>query len=466
MQIKLSRRLAFSAVGLSSIVLLGLNQDDLKVRYEKLQIFAKALSLIEQHYVEPVKAEKLLYGGIAGMLEELDPHSHFLPPESFKGLEDETSGEFGGIGIEIAIQEKTPTIIAPIEDTPAFKAGIKPGDKIIKVNGELTKGWSLTRLGEKLKGKQGVAVTLTLGREGIEAPFDIRIVRDRIRIASVKPTDLGEGILLIRVTSFIDQTAKNLRDAIEKFQNGKLSGPSIHKMRLGKSDTGSPSREVSSKSEKEVKVRALLLDLRNNPGGLLDQAIEVSDLFLESGPIVSTVGRSDRQVAFAQKENTYSNFPIVVLINEYSASASEIVAGALKDGKRAVLLGQRSFGKGSVQSVVKLGDGSGMKLTVARYFTPSGRSIQAEGIVPDIWVEQYDPKVLKEAKQKRLAIRERDIAGHLLGDRESKRADEAKDTDSTLELDENVFSEKSPFAQDYQLIQAVNYARALTSIKL
>lgn len=412
-------------------------------RYLELQNFAKVLNLVQQYYVEPVDTRKLIYGGIKGMLRELDPHTNFLPPEIFKEFENETSGEFGGIGIEMSVQNGILTIISPIEDTPAWEAGIKPGDKVVGINGKSTKGLSLVEAAQLMRGKRGQKVSLSVIREGLDEPKVYVITRGSVRIKSVKYTDMDDGFAYVRITSFIENTSKDLKKVIE------------------------------SHISKNKNVKGLIIDLRRNPGGLLDQAIQVSDLFLESGVIVSTIGRdkSQKEVASAKKEGTFSNFPIVVLINEYSASASEIVAGALQDNKRAMIMGERSFGKGSVQSVVKLGDGSGLKLTVARYYTPSGRSIQAEGIQPDVLIENMDPDVLSKATVKGDSVnREKDMAGHLLSEKE-KQNEGASGSSSVpwwKEADDKSKSKMSDkeklLNRDYQVTQAYNYVRAWKTI--
>ena len=332
-------------------------------RYQELQIFTKVLNFVQQYYVEEVDTKKLVYGAIKGMLQELDPHTNFLPPDLYKEFESETSGEFGGLGIEITVQNDVLTVIAPIEDTPAWEAGIQAGDKIVEVNGESTKGLSLAEAAQKMRGKRGSKVRLGIFRDGFEKPKEFVVQRGVVKVRSVKYTDLNDGFGYIRLTSFIENSGAEMEKAVK--EHVKIS---------------------------KMGVKGIIIDLRRNPGGLLDQAIRISNLFLDKGIIVSTIGRNQREkeVVMAKKEGGFVNFPVIVLINEYSASASEILAGALQDNKRALIMGQTSFGKGSVQSVVKLGDGSALKLTVARYYTPSGRSIQAEGIKPDVFIDDVD----------------------------------------------------------------------------
>lgn len=419
-------------------------------RYADLQNFSKVLNLIQQYYVEEVNTKKLVYGAIKGMLRELDPHTNFMPPDIFKDFETETSGEFGGLGIEISIQNGILTIISPIEDAPAWEAGIKAGDKVIAVDGTSTKGMSLVEASQMMRGKKGSKIVLRVVRDNEEKPKDITVVRGSVKIKSVKYTDLGEGFAYIKVTSFIENTAKDLQKVIEK-------------------------HEKDSKGN----VAGILLDLRRNPGGLLDQAIKVSDMFLKEGTIVSTIGRnkSEKEVAVATKKGQYTNFPVVILVNEYTASASEIVSGALQDNKRALIVGQRTFGKGSVQSVIKLGDGSGLKLTVARYYTPSGVSIQAEGIHPDIEIEDVDTDGFAKAIVKTQTTREGDIAGHLKGDKEKaaekldakQGAEEGalawwKDVGSKKE--EKLSPREKLFKTDYQAYQAFSYLKAWDTLKV
>ena len=412
-----------------------------KDRYSELQIFAKVLNLVQKYYVENVDTKKLIYGGIKGMLRELDPHTNFLSPEIYKEFESETSGQFGGLGVEITVKEGILTVISPIEDTPAWKAGIKAGDKIVSIGKVSTKGMSLVEAAKHMRGRRGTKVILGIFREGFEEPKDIPVVRGTVKIKSVKYTDLEEGYGYFKVTHFIENTTRDMMKLINK-----------HK-------------------KKHKNIKGLIIDLRKNPGGLLDQAVKMSDFFLEKGNIVSTRDRSgkDPEIVSATKDGTLSKFPLIVLIDEFSASASEIVAGALQDNKRALIMGERSFGKGSVQSVVKLGDGSGLKLTVARYFTPSGRSIQAEGIAPDVVVENLDQAVLESARLKKKVKREIDIKGHLASDKE-KKAKKAKDKSNSLlgfwwtGDDAEKVKKKTPKAKlltkDFQARQAYNYLRA------
>ncbi len=408
-------------------------------RYQELQIFTKVLNLVQQYYVETVDTKKLIYGAIKGMLAELDPHTNFMPPEIYKEFESETSGEFGGLGIEITLQNDILTIISPIEDTPAWAAGIQAGDKVIDIDGFSTKGLSLAEAAQRLRGKNGTTVRLNIYRDGFEKPKEFPITRGVVKVKSVKYTDLGDGYGYVRLTSFIENTAPELEKML-KLHTGN-----------------SPNKEV----------RGIILDLRRNPGGLLDQAVKISDMFLESGVIVSTIGRNqkEKEVIYAKKDGTNPNYPLIVLVNEYSASASEIVAGALQDNKRALVMGQTSFGKGSVQSVVKLGDGSGLKLTVARYYTPSGKSIQSEGIKPDVVIDDVDNEAFKKAVIKRDVRREQDISGHLLGTKETEdKAKSEGDPSAWWNQKDKSNKKLSPrdkiLAEDFQVLQAYNYLKA------
>lgn len=442
-------------VSLIAVGALGFYKFDLGVsvanaaeeRYSDLQLFTKVLNLIQQYYVDPVDTKKLIYGAIKGMLRELDPHTNFMPPEIFKDFETETAGEFGGLGVEISVQNGILTVISPIEDTPAWEAGVKAGDKIIAVDGHSTKGLSLVEASQLMRGKKGQKTTLTVARDNEDQPKDIPIIRGNVRIHSVKPIDMEDGYYYVKLTSFIENTGRDLEKAL------------------------------AEQTKKHGNMKGMILDLRRNPGGLLDQAVKVCDLFLPDGKIVSTIGRdrSKEEIMYASKRAPYKDFPIIVLVNEYSASASEIVAGALQDNKRAIIMGEKSFGKGSVQSVVKMGDGSGLKLTVARYYTPSGRSIQAEGITPDIEVDDVDSDALAKAAVKTHGTREKDIAGHLLNEKEKIEKEDPNSSkasgidawwkDAGSKKDEKLNPKDKLLASDYQVYQAYNYIKAWRLMK-
>ena len=353
--------------------------------YESLEVFSNILSIVKKNYVEDVETKNLVSGAINGMLHSLDPHSAYLTPELYKDLQSDTQGRFGGLGIEITVKGGLLTVVSPIEDTPAAKAGIKPGDQIFKIEDEFTKDMTLVDAVKKMRGLKGTKINLTIRREGANDLLDVSMVRDIIRVQSVRSRALEPGYGYVRLAQFQERSDRDLQRALEKLvaEKGGMKG--------------------------------LVLDLRNNPGGLLTQAVRVSDLFLDSGLIVYTEGRieAQKQKYFAQKDGTWADFPIVVLVNGGSASASEIVAGALQDHKRAVVLGTKTFGKGSVQTILPLDDNSALRLTTARYFTPLGRSIQATGIVPDIIVESVAVQESKTEERRRPGVREENLPGHL-----------------------------------------------------
>ncbi len=355
------------------------------VVFGKLKIFGDVLSVIQTSYVEEPNVDNLVQGAIKGMLQTLDPHSSYLTPDMLKQVEVETKGVFGGLGIEIGIKDGILTVIAPIEDTPAFHAGLQAGDKIVKIEKESTRDMTVTDAVKRLRGEPGTKVTISVVREGLAEPRAYTITRELIKIKSVKSKAMGDGIAYVKLIQFQQDTSAELEKALEAAR---------------KENAG---------------LRGLVLDLRNNPGGLLDQAVKVSDEFIESGLIVYTDGRieSQKYKYFAHKEGTYTGFPIVVLVNAGSASASEIVAGALQDHGRAILLGTKTFGKGSVQTILPLEDGSALRLTTARYYTPNGRSIQAKGIEPDIVVTDG-----REPPDGHPSLREKDIERHLRGEGE------------------------------------------------
>ena len=368
---------------------LAVAEDDDNTTYHQLKLFSQVLDLVERDYVEPVKPKKLIYGAIQGMLSSLDPHSAFMKPEDFKELQVETKGKFTGIGIEITIKDGVLTVVSPIEGTPAFKAGIQANDKILKINGKSTKNMSLIQAVKLLRGPKGTTVTISIYRSGWNKLKDVKLVRDVIPIKSVRSKLLESGYGYVRITNFQSKTVKELKKALKGLENkGKLKG--------------------------------LIIDLRNNPGGLLDQAVAVSDEFLESGLIVYTDGRlEDSKMRFYAKPNrVHHKYPIVILVNGGSASASEIVAGALQDNKRAVIVGTQTFGKGSVQTIIPLEGGAAIRLTTARYYTPSGRSIQAKGITPDIVVPFVPPSKENQEKDVFHFIKEKDLEGHLKGEGE------------------------------------------------
>ncbi len=358
------------------------------VAFGKLKAFGDVLSTVQGSYVEEPNVDELVNGAIKGMLQTLDPHSSYLTPEMLKQVEVETKGSFGGLGIEIGVKDGVLTVIAPIDDTPAFRAGLQAGDKIIRIENEATREMNVMDAVKRLRGEPGTKVTIWVARSGLSELRSFTITRAIIKIKSVKSKAMGDGIGYIKLTQFQQDTDSELEKSLQAF-TGEKGG-----------------------------LKGLVLDLRNNPGGLLDQAVRVSDKFIESGLIVYTDGRIENQKFkyFAHKNGTYMGFPMVVLVNAGSASASEIVAGALQDHGRAILLGAQTFGKGSVQTIIPMEDGSAIRLTTARYFTPNGRSIQAKGIEPDLLVS--DGKESPEGHP--VPLREKDIERHLRGDEEGK----------------------------------------------
>ncbi|SDG62299.1 carboxyl-terminal processing protease [Pseudomonas benzenivorans] len=386
---------------------------------DELRTFAEVLDRIKAAYVEPVSDKVLLENAIKGMLSNLDPHSAYLDPEAFRELQESTSGEFGGLGIEVGMEDGFVKVVSPIDDTPASKAGIQPGDLIIKIDGQPTKGLSMVEAVDKMRGEAGSKILLTLVREGGK-PFDVELTRAVIKVKSVKSQLLEDGYGYIRITQF-------------QVNSGEEVGKSLVKLRK---DNGK-------------KLRGLVLDLRNNPGGVLQAAVEVSDHFLKGGLIVYTEGRiANSELRFsADPVDASEGVPLVVLINGGSASASEIVAGALQDHKRGVLMGTDSFGKGSVQTVLPLNNDRALKLTTALYYTPNGRSIQAQGIVPDIEVARA--KLTREQDDEN--IKEADLQGHL----GNGNGGADKPSQSRASQPER------PQDGDYQLSQALNLLKGL-----
>jgi len=394
--------------------------------YKNLKIFTEVIDMVEKNYVEPVEGEKLMQGAINGVMKSLDPHSSFMTAEMYKELEVETRGSFGGIGIEITILKDVLTVVSPIEDTPAYKAGIKAGDQIIRIEGQSTKDILITEAVKKLRGPKDTPVTITIFREGMDKPKDVVITRSVIQIKSVRFRIYNEHIGYLRIAAFQERTGEDVKKAV---------------------------RDLEAKARP---LRGIVIDLRNNPGGLLNQSVEVSDVFLKKGVIVSTRGRSKGMAskAIARNDNDEPTCPIVVLVNEGSASAAEIVAGALQDNGRAVILGTQTFGKGSVQTVIPLENGAAVKLTTARYYTPNGRSIQAEGITPDIVV-----KLARRVEEKETAddplIREKDLQGHIKSPGENSDAKTAETTKR----------EMSDLVRDNQLKNAIDILKSWDILK-
>ncbi|MBN4077866.1 S41 family peptidase [Nitrospina gracilis] len=402
--------------------------------YNKLKVFSEVLSLIESNYVEPVESDSMIEGAISGMVKSLDPHTSYMPPASYREMQVETTGKFGGLGIEISVRDGVLTVVSPIEDTPAFKVGIESGDKIIKIEDESTLDMTLQDAVSRLRGETGSPVTITIFRKTFKAPKEFTIVRDIIKVRSVVSKLYQGDIGYIKIRNFSKNTSIDLDKALEE-----LRGKGITK---------------------------LILDVRNNPGGLLNQAVEVTDRFLnKENLIVYTKGRSDEQnMRFTSHDKVAGvSYPMIVLVNGGSASASEIVAGALQDLNRAVILGTQTFGKGSVQTIIPLSDGSALRLTTARYYTPSGRVIQENGIEPDIIVEmkprsELDKKDGKKGEPEektrlRRFLREKDLKKHLKG----KKSIEGTDEETSKDIEETKVKElHEDLKKDNQLQQAVS----------
>ena len=358
--------------------------------YESLEAFSNVLNLVQENYVEEVDSKKAIEGAIKGMLTTLDPHSSYMKPDDFKELQVETQGSFTGIGIEITMKDNILTVVSPIEGTPAFAKGLKAGDKIVKIGDDQTQDMSLMEAVKRLRGPKGSEVTISIHRKGWPDLKEITLIRDIIPIHSVKAKLLEPGYAYIRIINFQAQTTTDFKKAYADL-------------------------------EKQGKIKGLIVDLRNNPGGLLDQSVKIADIFIDEGVVVSTKGRIKEQnsVFYARNNSPKHTFPLVVLVNEGSASASEIVAGALQDHKKAVIIGAQTFGKGSVQTIIPMDSGAGLRLTTARYYTPSGRSIQATGITPDIIVAsptnlsvEADDKDEEQDKKPKY-LREKDLKHHI-----------------------------------------------------
>ena len=387
--------------------------------YELLNLFGDVLERAKTSYVEEVSDQQLIEAAINGMLTSLDPHSSYMDGRDFKYMSEQTKGKFGGLGIEVTMENGVVKVITPMDDTPAYKAGLKPGDYIVNIDGESVVGMSLNDAVDRMRGKVGSKVKLTIRRFN-EKPFDVTIKREEIKIQSVKTDMKGDDVLYVRITSFSEDIDKNITKA------------------------------VKSAMKKHKDLKGIVIDIRNNPGGLLDQAVSVSDLFLDKGEIVSTRSRNEEDtVKYTAKPGDITNgLPIVVIVNDGSASASEIVAGALQDHKRAVILGEKTFGKGSVQTIIPLNNNGAMRLTTARYYTPSGRSIQVKGIVPDVIVK---PSKVEEIEST-FELSEGEYQNALKNDSEDKK--DAK----KLAADK---AEKEELAKDYQLSRALDLVRAL-----
>ena len=422
MRKKLVRGL-LAALPIGAAFLLGLSFDHVALaarkpeRYRPLDTFAAVLGHIENGYVEEVSQQELVYGAIEGMMGRLDPHSVFMRPDLFKAVRDETSGEFDGLGLELTIRDEQLVVISPMADSPGERAGILPGDRLLSIDGVSTRELSLVEAGRRLKGPAGTKAVLEIMRDGFNAPQKLTLLRDRIRVQSVewRVLDGTRRYAYVRVKAFQDRTDRALRKALD-----------------------------DARTAVKGDLRGLVLDLRNDPGGLLDQAVRVADAFLASGIIVTTEGRNRRtvEVEKAHEKDTEPNYPLIVLVNKGTASASEIVAGALQDHRRAVIMGTQTFGKGSVQSIIELEDGAGLKLTVARYYTPRHRSIQELGITPDVLVADASPAGRDDGPV------ERDLKRHLRNEGGERPRVPAQGA-----------------GEDYQLRTALDYLKAVDIFK-
>jgi carboxyl-terminal processing protease len=433
------KRSGLIAAVAATLIVFGLHQDvdaasqsaNTGDTYKQLNLFGDVFELVRNDYVDEVKDDTLVEGAINGMLTALDPHSNYLNSKNFNDMKVQTRGEFGGLGIEVSMENGLVKVVSPIDDTPAAHAGLKPNDLITHLDGSPVQGLSLPEAVEKMRGPVNSDINLTVRREGQE-PFDVKLTRAIIKIQSVRSHLEGKNIGYVRITSFNEQTDVGLNNAMKNL-----------------------------KQQADNKLIGVILDLRNNPGGLLDQAVAVSDAFLEKGEIVSTRGRraDDAQRYNARPGDIATGLPMAVLINGGSASASEIVAGALQDHHRAVLIGTKSFGKGSVQTIIPLAGHGAMRLTTARYYTPSGRSIQARGIDPDIVVEAA--KIAKDEKPADKTAKPGDKSGDKKDDKTSK-ADDKKEDKSESAADQSTIDPASiGTADDYQLARAVDMLRGI-----
>ncbi|MEW8100558.1 MAG: S41 family peptidase [Candidatus Thiodiazotropha endolucinida] len=399
---------------------------------QQLRTFADIFGRIKANYVEPVEDEVLLENAIRGMVSGLDPHSNYLDADDYKELQVGTKGEFGGLGIEVGMEDGFVKVISPIDDTPAQRAGVRSGDLIVRLDDTPVKGLNLNEAVALMRGKPGTSLELTIVRKGEEKPLKIIVVRDIIRVVSIKSRLLDERFAYLRISQFQTNTTSDMLKSLDRL-----------------------------KGEVEGALLGMVLDLRNNPGGVLNAAVSVSDAFLESGLIVYTEGReNDSQLRFeAAPDDVLDGAPIVVLVNEGSASASEIVAGALQDQNRAVIMGSRTFGKGSVQTIIPITDTAAVKLTTARYFTPSGRSIQAEGIEPDIELEDLTISKAEDSKVK--PIKESNLSGHLLNGNGNGKGSKKSEDIKESQVDEN----RDMVKKDYQLGEALNLLKGLAILR-
>lgn len=442
-----------------------------KSRFEKLELFNKVLYLVESQYYREVDVDKLIEGALQGMMNTLDPHSNFLDEDNFSKMQEDTKGEFGGLGIEVTQKEGTLVIITPIEDSPAFRAGIKPGDRIVEIDHEPTAGLTINDAVEKMRGKVNSKIHLGIVREGTEGVKYFDMKREIIKIKPVKFYLVDKQYILLRLSQFQQRSAEGIIEGLTTLRK---------------------------EAQKNGGLKGIILDLRSNPGGLLDEAVDVSSVFMKDGVVVSTEARDpkNKEIRYVKKADIKEKdleTPMVVLVNGASASASEIVAGALQDAKRAIIMGSTTFGKGSVQTVVKIDDTKGVKLTIAQYMTPSGRKIQAIGIKPDIEIDEFDPSTGKISMRETSYIREADLRNHLTAtietsdekkarterekadrlariealDKKKKENEQAKGNGiakKDKEEDDEVFKKYDP-VDDYQVGQAVKYLKGFSVFK-
>lgn len=426
-----------------------------KSRFEQLELFNKVLHLVETQYYRPVSTEKLVEGALKGMMETLDPHSAFLNKEYFEKMQNDTKGEFGGLGLEVSQKDGIIYVITPIEDTPAFRSGLKPRDRIVEINHEPIVGMTLDQVIEKMRGKIGQKITLGIIREGVDGIKQHTMTREVIKIKPVKYDLVQDNYAFIRLTQFQKHSTTSVVEALTKLQKQARGG-----------------------------IKGIILDLRSNPGGLLDQAVDISSLFLSEGVVVSTEARDpqNKEIRYVKKSGFKDlTTPLVVLINGSSASASEIVAGALQDHKRAVIMGSQSFGKGSVQTVAQLDKDRGVKLTIAQYMTPLDRKIQAVGITPDVALFEIDQESFDKSLREDRYIREKDLRNHLtatietpeemkarLESEKEERAKKIKELEEKKKAGSNekddIFKTFNP-KEDYQVLSAIKYLMGFDSFE-
>ncbi|WP_249291503.1 S41 family peptidase [Campylobacter curvus] len=415
--------LIVSGIAVSSLS--AKNEDDASIRLEALSKLTKTISTVEKYYVDDIKFKEIIDKAISGLMQNLDAHSSFLNEKAFKDMQVQTNGEFGGLGITVGMKDGALTVISPIEDTPADKAGIKPGDIILRIDGNATIGTTIDEAVNKMRGKPKTPITITILRKGEQKPFDVKIIRDIIKVDSVYARTIeNENILYIRITNFDKNVVSKVKEYIKQYP----------------------------------KANGIILDLRNNPGGLLNQAVDLVDLFVDSGIIVSQKGReaSENAEYKASAGATLTKLPLVVLVNSGSASASEIVSGSLQDHKRAVIVGENTFGKGSVQVILPIDDNEALRLTIARYYLPSGRTIQAVGVTPDVIVH---PGKVPQSEDSAFNIKESELKAHLQN--ELSKINVTAEANKTESKDEKTIITQKKVGEDIQLKTAIDAIKVL-----